>query len=164
MAITPATVLRAEREGQRGRSRVYKAVPWKDASGVTGPVFDGNGGVVPDRLTEERIARNDATFREANERIGAVAEAYGLSDPVPFICECAEVRCTELIQMPLEDYGYVRGNPRWFINVPGHEVAMRGAGSVVEEREGYLIVEKEGHAGEVAEQLARDPRGIESGG
>jgi hypothetical protein len=119
---------------------------------------------MPDRLTEERIARNDATFREANERIEAVADEHGFGDPVPFICECAELRCTELIQLPIEEYRYVRTNPRWFINVPGHQVAMQGAGSVVEERDGYLIVEKEGHAGEVAEELARDPRGIESGG
>jgi hypothetical protein len=119
---------------------------------------------VPDRLTEERIARNDATFREANERIEAVAEEQALSGPVPLICECAELRCTELVRLPLDEYSYVRSNPRWFINVPGHEVQLRGAGIVVEEREGYLIVEKTGHAGEVAEQLAGDPEGIESGG
>jgi hypothetical protein len=119
---------------------------------------------VPDRLTEERIAKNDATFREANERIEAAVEEHGFDDPVPFICECAEMHCTELIQLPLAEYQRVRTNPRWFINVPGHQVAMRGAGSVVEERDGYVIVEKEGHAGEVAEQLARDPSGIESAG
>jgi hypothetical protein len=127
---------------------------------VSRVVTEGDG--VPDRLTEERIARNDATFREANERIEAVAEENALSEPVPFICECAELRCTELVRLPLDEYRYVRSNPRWFINVPGHEVEMRGAGIVVEERDEYLVVEKTGHAGEIAEQLA-DPEGIESG-
>jgi hypothetical protein len=48
---------------------------------VSRVVTEGDG--VPDRLTEERIARNDATFREANERIEAVAEENALSEQVP---------------------------------------------------------------------------------
>jgi hypothetical protein len=114
-------------------------------------------------LTEERIARNEATFREANERIESVADEHGLRGPVPFICECAEVRCTELIRLSPDEYRYARSNPRWFVIVPGHQAALQGAGRVAEERSGFLIVEKTGHAGAVAEQLARDPEEIESG-
>jgi hypothetical protein len=37
--------------------------------------------------------------------------------------------------------------------VPGHQTAAQGFGVVVEERDGYLVVEKVGRAGEVAEAL-----------
>jgi hypothetical protein len=110
---------------------------------------------LPDRLTEERVARNDALFRDANERIKTFAVEIDLrTDPVPFICECADTRCKEIVRLSLDEYEHVRSNPRWFINVPGHQVAARGAATVVERHSEYVVVEKVGHAGEVAEQLA----------
>jgi hypothetical protein len=114
---------------------------------------------LPDRQTEERIAKNDATFREANARIHAVAYENDLTGyPVPFICECADLGCTSLVRLRLQEYAHVRAEPRWFLNIPGHEVAAQGAATVVERHDGYVIVEKTGHAGEVAEALAEsDP-------
>ena len=106
-----------------------------------------------DRLMEERIARNDATFREANERIGAAAEAYDVAITVPFICECADPTCREIVRMTLDEYEDVRKSSRTFMNVPGHHVAARGTAEVVDRRDTYVIVEKLGHAGEVAEAL-----------
>jgi len=106
-------------------------------------------------VTEERVARNDALFRDANDRIRTFASEHDLrEDPVPFICECADRRCQEILRLPLDEYEAVRSNPRWFINVPGHQVAARGAATVVEDHGDYVVVEKVGHAGEVAEQLA----------
>ena len=110
---------------------------------------------MPDRLTEERVARNDALFRDANERIGAFAAEHGLRDGVvPFICECADRRCQEIVRLQLDEYERVRSNPRWFVNVPGHQVAAHGAAIVVEHHHDYVVVEKVGHAGEVVEELA----------
>jgi hypothetical protein len=106
-----------------------------------------------DRLMEKRIARNDATFRDANERISAAAGTYGFETAVPFICECADPACSEIVPLELPQYEEIRENSRHFLNVPGHEAAARGAAVVVEERNGYVIVEKIGHAGEVAEAL-----------
>lgn len=106
-----------------------------------------------DRLMEERIARNQATFREANERINAAAGAYDVAMRVPFICECADPTCSEVVRLELSEYGEIRADSRRFLNVPGHQAAAQGAGVVVEERDGYVIVEKIGHAGEVAEAL-----------
>jgi hypothetical protein len=63
-----------------------------------------------DRLMEERIAKNDATFRDANERIGAAAEAYGVVTPVPFICECADPTCSKIVPLELEQYEEIRGD------------------------------------------------------
>jgi hypothetical protein len=107
-----------------------------------------------DKLTAERIGRNDATFREANERIRSSAEEYEIVMQVPFICECADERCREIVHMDLSEYEEVRAEPTHFLNVPGHEVAAQGAARVVARRQGYLVVEKIGHAAEVAADLA----------
>jgi hypothetical protein len=106
-----------------------------------------------DEITQERIARNDARFREANEGIEATAAVYRVEHPVPFICECADAGCTAIIRMPLAQYEEVRADSRHFLNTPGHQVAALGTVEVVAEREGYVIVEKQGYAGEVAERL-----------
>jgi hypothetical protein len=104
-------------------------------------------------LTEERIARNNATFRDANEHIGAAAGVYGIDAPVPFICECADTRCSEIVRMTLEEYEEVRADSRHFLNIPGHQAAAGGAAEVVAERNGYVIVEKLGRVGEIVEAL-----------
>jgi hypothetical protein len=106
-----------------------------------------------DRLMEERIARNQATFRAANERTGAAAGVYDIATPVPFICECADPTCTEVVGLELDQYEEIRSDSRRFLNAPGHQTAAQGVSVVVEERNGYVIVEKVAHAGEVAEAL-----------
>jgi hypothetical protein len=121
-----------------------------------GTGVSGRAGELPDLATQERVARNDATFREANERIADVAERVGEGQRFPFLCECAERGCTEIVRMTAEEYWHVRDNPRWFVNAPGHEVAARGAGAVVETYDGYVVVEKLAHAGEIVEQLEGD--------
>jgi hypothetical protein len=106
---------------------------------------------MPD-LTEERVAENQATFREANERIEAAADDMGLFEPVPFICECAARDCTEIVRLTLAEYEDVRAKPRRFFNVPGHEALSveAGAGVVVESTPRYVLVDKVGVAGEIA--------------
>ena len=106
-----------------------------------------------DGLREERIARNNATFRDANEHIGAAAGAYGIDSPVPFICECADGRCSEIVRLTLEQYEEVRADSRHFLNVPGHQDVAEGAAEIVAERDGYVIVEKLGRGGDIAEAL-----------
>jgi hypothetical protein len=109
------------------------------------------------RFTDERIALNDSTFREANERIAAAAADGNLGAvPLPFLCECAEPLCHEIVRATLEDYRHVRSSPRWFMTVPGHEEGAPEVATLVENRGDYAIVEKQGHTGEVAEELADD--------
>lgn len=105
-----------------------------------------------DRLTEERIARNQATFRDANQRIVAAAGEIGV-DPkaVPFICECSDVFCTDVLLIDLGDYAGVRRHPRRFLHAVGHDDSV---GVPVEVHANYVVVEKRGAAGEVAEKLA----------
>ena len=104
---------------------------------------------------EERIARNDSTFRDANEKIAGAAEKYELVEEVPFICECATESCTVIVPFSLGEYEEVRSVPTRFFVAPGHQ-ASEGVASLLYERDGYVVLEKEGRAGEVATEL--DPR------
>jgi hypothetical protein len=104
---------------------------------------------------EERIARNDSTFREANEGIARAASKYEWSEQVPFICECAKESCTVIVKLSLAEYEEARSAPTRFFVAPGHQ-ASEGVVSVREDRGSYLLLEKEGRAGEVATEL--DPR------
>lgn len=102
----------------------------------------------------ERIARNDATFREANDGILSIADDQFEDDErVPFVCECADPNCRELVRMSLDEYRMLRADPRLFVNVPGHEASAHGWAEVVARRDEHVIVEKVGRAGEIAEEL-----------
>lgn len=112
-----------------------------------------------DRFLQERIARNDATFRHANERISAAAGAYRMDTPVPFLCECADPTCSEVVRLKLDDYEEIRADSRHFLNIPGHQEADGATEVVVAKRDGYVIVEKTGYAAEAAKALdERNPR------
>jgi hypothetical protein len=108
------------------------------------------------QLTAERVARNQATFRKANERIERAAREYDVDGSLPFICECSDPVCVEILQVKVSEYETVRATPTHFICAPGHHRAAEGWGVVVEQRDGYEIVEKVGDAASVAEAL--DPR------
>jgi hypothetical protein len=110
-------------------------------------------------LTDERIARNQSTFRDANEQIEQAAEEYGLRGPTPFICECAESTCSEILHLSVDEYEAVRAAPRQFVVAPGHHAAAGASVRVISEHEGFTIAEKIGRAGEVAARL--DPRADE---
>ena len=106
--------------------------------------------------TAERVARNQAIFREANERIQTASFEYGVSGEIPFICECADSTCTAILRIDLREYERVRADPTRFVGAPGHHRAAQGFAEVLESRDGYDIVEKRGEAAEIAADL--DPR------
>lgn len=104
--------------------------------------------------TQQRIARNEATFREINEGIRR-GRWPGEEDSITsFRCECASLGCTEMLALSFRDYERVRQHSRRFIVAPGHEHLE--AEVVVETQPTYLIVQKVGVAGETAD--ATDPR------
>lgn len=113
-------------------------------------------------VTAERVARNEATFREANEGIRAVAAQTELAthDLVPFICECAEIRCTEIVQLSTEEYEAVRDVPTRFLYARGHERSAARWVRVVDEFDRYTLVEKVGEAAAIVAEL--DPRVAEA--
>ena len=99
----------------------------------------------------ERKARNQALFRQVNERI---AETSGVLDASggkvqPFICECWRIGCRELVEVPAAVYSHVREDPARFLVLSGHE--DRDHEEVVEDHGRYLIVAVEpGLAAEIA--------------
>jgi hypothetical protein len=106
--------------------------------------------------TEARLAENEATFRDANEQIMKRAREYEFSDRVPFLCECGEPKCREILRLTLEEYEDVRSTGTRFFLVPGHEGVVDPSATIVSRTKEYVVIEKAGIAGEVAER--RDPR------
>ncbi len=89
---------------------------------------------------EERAARNQATFRAANERLRDAVEGISLAgDLIPFICECSERTCTQVIRLRLNEYETVRANPTHFVITPGHE---SGVDEPVETSDRFTVVAK----------------------
>lgn len=103
---------------------------------------------------QQRLANNEVTFRTVNERSDEHAAKLGGLDAHEFICEYASSVCFDRIALTLEQYESVRGDGKRFFVAPGHEDVRFE--HVVESHETFLVVEKEGAAGVVAD--ATDPR------
>jgi hypothetical protein len=102
---------------------------------------------------EARLARNEAIFREVNERIAELSENW-VGDEFHIVCECATVGCQSMLGISLEDYRAVREHPLRFIVAPGHTVS--DIEDLVERRGDFEVVEK--HA-ELAAELQPSPHG-----
>lgn len=101
---------------------------------------------------DRRAAENENLFRRINERVEELGRGL---DELPIVCECSDAACVERLPgVQAAEYESVRGHPDWFFVAPGHE--RNDIESVVEERNGYLIVAKRGAAGE--EARSHDPR------
>jgi hypothetical protein len=103
---------------------------------------------------QRRAAANEATIRDVNEGIERGQWPGEEDTPVGFRCECARLGCNQLVELTVREYEEIRANPRHFVLALGHE--LPDVETVVERASGYIIVEKLGQAGEVAEQS--DPR------
>jgi len=86
-----------------------------------------------------QMAEAEALYRHVNEGIASAAERFEARE-AEFVCECSDIRCTDRIVAPLDEYEQVRDEPTTFLLVPGHEeVAVE---RVVRRRHGYSVVEK----------------------
>lgn len=104
-----------------------------------------------DEQQEVRLAENEVIFRDANEQIEGRADELDFSAPVPFLCECGDRGCHEIVRLTREEYAEIRTNPRHFVIVPEHVDVAILAGKVVAPGDKHVIVEKTGLAGEIAE-------------
>ena len=100
----------------------------------------------------ERVGHNESVLREINERIES--GRWRGEEPGAFRCECASLRCTELVELTLAEYEEIRSHSRWFLLSPGHE--LEGQERVIRRADGHIVVEKIGDAGKQA--AAEDPR------
>jgi hypothetical protein len=107
-----------------------------------------------DEDRQERLAKNESLFRTLNENISNLASGLGGREPFEFICECSTRGCFERLSLTLEEYERVRQDGTHFLLAPGHEdIEIE---QVIGHRNDYVIVEKDGVAGLVAED--DDPR------
>jgi hypothetical protein len=105
---------------------------------------------------EERIAFNEALFRQVNERVAEVLTDMGDdSASIEIFCECGAKECMEKIRVGRGVYEQVRQHSARFFVVTGHAVAE--VERVLENDGTYEIVEK--HPEEAVIAAATDPRG-----
>lgn len=95
------------------------------------------------------IARNEAFFRAVNEGIAEASERFE-SEDAEFLCECGDDRCTDRLEVTLEEYEAVREHPARFLVKRGH--VSPEVEEVVRRRRRYTIVEK---VDRVAAQIVR---------
>jgi len=112
-----------------------------------------------ERLT--RQARNEALFREVNERIaqlGSSAQAWSPDGTVEFLCECGvEGGCGQRVRVPIQTYERVRQQDDRFVVRPGHETPELER--AVDWTDDYVVVDKVPAA---EPYVADDPRGAPS--
>jgi hypothetical protein len=99
------------------------------------------------------LARNEALFREVNERVEEISGG-GALDRIDFICECGDAECTEPVSLAAPEYEEIRADPVLFAVLPGH--AIPEVEDVVAEGDRFQVVRK--HAGEGRIARATDPR------
>jgi len=103
---------------------------------------------------QERIGRNEATFRSINEDIERGRDAEDDRTLVGFVCECGSAECSRLIELTPAEYEAVRSDPCRFAIVDGHELLE--VEEVVEKHDRYAVVRKLEASGAVAKET--DPR------
>jgi hypothetical protein len=98
-----------------------------------------------DTWREERIAKNEANFREINERLEqGLRQVHHNPDVLTFICECGEQTCDQHVRLSLGEYEQVRLDSRHFAVVPGH--TFPAVERVLSSNDRYEVVEKVGQS------------------
>jgi hypothetical protein len=87
--------------------------------------------------SRERLARNQALYREVNERIQDLAEG---EDKIEFVCECSNTDCMEFMALTNSEYERVRSDPTWFVIKTDHHIPE--IERVISQGAGYAVVEK----------------------
>jgi hypothetical protein len=108
--------------------------------------------------TPQRAGRNQARFREYNERIEAHNAAHVWFPPyAEWVCECADEECFESVRLTVREYESVRADPTHFLVAPSDDHLVPEVERVILRNERYWVLEKQGEAADVTERL--DQRG-----
>ncbi len=101
---------------------------------------------------QEEIGQAQVACRLENEAIQASADKLTLLGPIPFVCECPDPDCSEIVRLSFDEYEAIRRYPRRFFNVSGHEAASVEAGAerIIAVVDDLTVVEKVGVAGDIA--------------
>jgi hypothetical protein len=74
------------------------------------------------RTSLERLAQNELIFRRLNEGIDLGADGAASPEPMPFLCECSDPACEQLIRLTRAQYRSIRALPGGFVLARGHDV------------------------------------------
>jgi hypothetical protein len=105
----------------------------------------------------ERLARNQALFREVNERLLELNDG-SYDGRLEIVCECSREDCTTTLVMRDEDYESTRAHSTYFLVTSGHELLE--VERVVDRHDGFTVVEK---LVEIDYAAETDPRRDDSG-
>ena len=109
-----------------------------------------------EKAQEERLAMNEALFRDVNERIREISDNFGQKEATyNFLCECSDASCTKRVVLTRAEYEHVRSDPTRFVVAKGH--ALLEVESIVSQANDHVVVEKEGAAADVAIHLDTSP-------
>jgi len=106
---------------------------------------------------EQRLAENEAAFRDVNESLRYVADQdMRTVRTMRLVCECGDGTCAEFLDVTVAEYEGVRAEPTHFLVRPGH--VAPDIERVVLETDRFAVVEKRpGEPAEIAKET--DPRG-----
>jgi hypothetical protein len=109
-----------------------------------------------DEATAKKLGRNEILLRQVNERLRDLGESFSVvAEQADFVCECADARCAEQIQLTLDAYERVRSESRWFVVIREHtRPEIESIAWEIGER--LVVVEK--HPELADEVIAEDPR------
>jgi hypothetical protein len=108
-------------------------------------------------VRQQRLGRNQALFREVNERVNDVNDLLTRRAPVDeWVCECANEACFERIPLTHDEYEAIRAVSTRFAVAPQESHVFVDVEEVVARNERYWVVEKIEAGAAVAEQF--DPR------
>jgi hypothetical protein len=99
---------------------------------------------------EERLAANEAMFREANERMIAWPENRAWAR-LNVLCECGDRDCRERVSLTGAEYEAVRADSARFVVLPGH--TFPEVERVVQEGTGFVVVGKNDDVRPVVEAM-----------
>lgn len=89
-----------------------------------------------------RVGHNEALYRQVNERIEELNEAFGaVTGDFAVVCECGDLECREQIKVSREAYEQTRAHPTRFLVRAGHEEP--DVEHVVDRADEYVVVEKD---------------------
>jgi hypothetical protein len=103
------------------------------------------------------VAKNQAVFREVNERIRELSERLRSDAPtdlVSFVCECSASDCHATVELTLAEYERVRSQPAQFVAAVDHLRHSNAEREVVRTSR-YVVLEQVDAA--AAEPAEREP-------
>jgi hypothetical protein len=89
---------------------------------------------------DRRLAENQRRFRLANEQIDRARVELGFDgEAVPFLCECPDIDCTDVMPLTPDEYAHARAEDDRFVLLPGH---VPPGEDIVVRYDGYVITRK----------------------